>query len=138
MKKNLKFIIICIFILIVGLSIFGLILFNKKNYFIPDGIPDDYIAVFHGGSGEVTYETYIYKEDTGHANYGFEYINVTSHTKSWGSSEWTHEITKKGKAYWTDDVFPVAEKNGAYEYVTIPNDNKTYTIDEFAGMFLMN
>lgn len=39
---------------------------------------------------------------------------------------------------WTDDVFTVAEKNNAYSYVTLPNDKKTYTIEEFQSMFLMN
>lgn len=48
-------------------------------------IPDGYIAIFHGGEGERTYETYIYKIDNGHANMGFKYINVTSTKESLGS-----------------------------------------------------
>ena len=32
---------------------------DKNN----DKISDGYIAIFHGGSGEITYETYIYKNN---------------------------------------------------------------------------
>ena len=103
-----------------------------------DEISDNYIAVFHGGAGEIVYETYIYKIDNNQANYGFSYINVTRTTKSYGSDEWNTKITKKGEVSWTDDVFQVAEKNNAYSYVTLPGDNKTYTIEEFMPMFLMN
>ena len=35
-----------------------------------DNIPNDYIAIFNGGSGEITYSTYIYKTDNGQANMG--------------------------------------------------------------------
>lgn len=101
-------------------------------------IPNNYIAVFHGGVGEETRETYIYKVKNGQANLGFKYINVTSRTKSWGSSEWDSTVTEKGRFAWTDDAFAIAEKNGAYEYVTKPNDEKTYSISEFAERFLLN
>ena len=101
-------------------------------------IPDGYIAVFHGGVGEMTHETYIYKNDNGQANYGFTYINTTSTTKSWGSSEWETTITKYGSFSWTDEAFIVAEENGADSYVTIPDSDKIYSIEEFQKMFLMN
>ncbi len=103
-----------------------------------DEIPDNYIAVFHGGAGEIVYETYIYKVDNKQSNYGFNYINVTKTTKSYGSDEWNAKVTKRGTVSWTDEVFSVAEKNYAYSYVTLPNDSKTYTIEEFMTMFLMN
>lgn len=101
-------------------------------------IPNDYIAIFHGGVGEQTYETYIYKIDNGHVNLGFKYINVTSTTESWGSSNWKHKINDKGEFDWTDGAFIVAKKHGAYSYVTLPNDDKIYTIEEFQSMFIMN
>ena len=101
-------------------------------------IPDNYIAVFHGGSGEVTYETYIYKIDNGHDNYGFKYINVTSHTQKYGSSKWTHKITDRGEFDWTDDAFSIAKKNNAYSYVTEPNNDKIYSIEEYQSRFIMN
>ena len=59
-------------------------------------------------------------------------------TVSWGSPEWEIKITDSGEVTWTDDVFPVAKKHGAYSYVKIPNDDKTYTIEEFQERFLMN
>ena len=101
-------------------------------------IPDGYIAVFHGGTGEMTHETYIYKDDNGHDNYGFTYINTTSTTRSWGSPEWETEITKRGSFEWTDGAFIVAQENGAYSYVTVPDSDKTYSIEEFEKMFLRN
>ena len=103
-----------------------------------DEITDNYIAIFHGGSGEIIYETYVYKINNGQANYGFNYINVTKTTTSYGSSKWDTKITKRGSVDWTDNVFGVAEENNAYSYVTLPNSDKTYTIEEFQYMFLMD
>ena len=130
MKMKIVIIISIIFVLIViGVNI-GLKVKDNSN------IPDNYIAVFNGGSGEVTYRTYIYKVDNGHANYGFDYINTTITTVSWDSSETKEKITGKGTVTWTDDVFPVAKNNNAYSYVTVKG--KDYDIDTFAKMFLMN
>ena len=135
--KNKK--LFCIFaILIIIVLAVGSIIYINKNKTTNGRIPDGYIAIFHGGAGEITYETYIYKKDNGHANSGFDYINVTNTTVSWGSSEWNSKITKRGSVQWTDDVFEVAEENGAYSYVTLPNSDKTYTIEQYMSMFLMN
>ena len=135
--KNKK--LFCIFaILIIIVLAVGSIIYINKNKTTNGRIPDGYIAIFHGGAGEITYETYIYKKDNGHANSGFDYINVTNTTVSWGSSEWNSKITKRGSVQWTDNVFEVAKENGAYSYVTLPNSDKTYTIEQYMGMFLMN
>ena len=135
--KNKK--LFCIFaILIIIVLAVGSIIYINKDKITNDRIPDGYIAIFHGGAGEITYETYIYKKDNGHANSGFDYINVTNTTVSWGSSEWNSKITKRGSVQWTDDVFEVAKENGAYSYVTLPNSNETYTIEQYMSMFLMN
>ena len=129
---------------IIGVSILLCVLlvmvcFLAKNYSTgKETISTNYIAVFHGGVGEITYETYIYKINNGHANSGFKYVNVTSTTKSWGSSEWDSRITKKGKCQWTDDVFKIAKENNAYSYVTVPDNNKIYSIEEFEKVFLMD
>ena len=48
-----------------------LIIVLDKNQEYSNVVPDDYICVFHGGAGELTYSTYIYKVDNRHANYGF-------------------------------------------------------------------
>lgn len=111
---------------------------NSKDNTDNDKIPDGYIAVFHGGSGEITYETYIYKINNKQANSGFNYVNVTKTTTHWGSSEWNTKITKSGSVQWTDNVFEVARENNAYSCVTLPNSNKIYTIEEYMQMFLMN
>ena len=134
LKKNKIKIIISVAILILAVLPVMFSVLSKKS----DVIPDNYIAVFHGGSGEKTYSTYIYKENNGHINSGFKYINTENTTEFYGSSNWISKITGKGTVMWTDDVFTVAEKNNAYSYVTLPNDKKTYTIEEFQSMFLMN
>lgn len=121
----------------VVLFIFSIIVLLLNNVSNSDIIPDDYIAVFNGGAGEITYSTYIYKIDNGHANYGFEYINTTNTTKYWGSTEWDTKITKKGKFTWTDEAFAIAKKNYAYSYVKVPS-GEIYTIDEFKSKFIMN
>lgn len=134
MKSKWKIITVLLLIVIIG-GIVGFFLYKKNN---TTNIPENYIAVFHGGVGERTYETYIYKIENGHDNYGFRYINVISTTESWGSPNWNHEITGKGSFDWTDSAFTIAKKHGAYSYVTRPNDNQTYTIEEFQKMFLMD
>jgi hypothetical protein len=69
-------------------------LVNKDSLIVSNEVPNDYIAVFHGGVGELTYSTYIYKIDNNQANYGFKYINTTNTTKHWGSSEWNVKVTQ--------------------------------------------
>ena len=132
-KTIIPLIILGMVIIILGVVISLININNKKN-----DIPDGYIAVFHGGVGEITYETYIYKINNGHGNLGFDYINVTSTTKSWGSSEWNSKVTKRGSVDWTDDVFIIAKENNAYSYVTVPDSDVIYTIEEFMDKFIMD
>lgn len=113
-----------------------LIILVKKD--ISNSIPNDYIAIFHGGVGEQTYQTYIYKINNGQANFGFKYINVTSTTESLKSSKRKYKINNKGRFDWTDEAFTVAKKHGAYSYVTVPNDDKIYSIEEFKIEFIMD
>ena len=139
--KNKKMFCLIMILVISAIIVSGILVVinkNSKNNKNNDKIPDGYIAVFHGGSGEIIYETYIYKNNNGHANSGFNYINVTSTTTSWGSSEWDTKITEQGSVQWTDNVFEAAKENNAYSYVTLPNSDKTYTIEEYMQMFLMN
>ena len=135
---NKKFILLIIILFISVFSAIIAFVYANKSSIDDNKIPDNYIAIFHGGSGEITFETYIYKKDNGHANSGFDYINVTNTTVSWGSSEWNTKITKRGSVQWTDDVFGVAKENNAYSYVTLPNSNNTYTVEEYMHMFIMN
>lgn len=135
MKNKKVFWSVVILIIVIFIVSYIIVTINQNNN---DKIPDDYIAVFHGGSGEITYETYIYKINNEYANSGFDYINVTKTTTYWGSTEWNTKITKRGSVQWTDNVFEVAKENNAYSYVTLPDSDKIYTIEEYMQMFLMN
>lgn len=96
------------------------------------------LAVFHGGSGEVTYNTYIYKIISGHANMGFKYRNETCITKTYGSSVSNCKDVGSGQFTWTDEAFIIAKKHGAYSYVTVPGEDKIYSIEKFAEKFMMD
>lgn len=132
MKKTNKIVLM----LTVIILIIGIVITISYNLFFQNYIPNNYIAVFHGGSGEQTYSTYIYKINNGHINSGFKYINTTN--TDLGNSKRDIKITSKGTVDWTDGVFIVAKNNNAYSYVKLPNDAKRYTIEEFQSMFIMN
>lgn len=139
--KNRKIIWLVVLLVISVIIVIGiLVVINKngRNDVNKDKIPDGYIAVFHGGVGERTHQTYIYKINNGQANYGFNYINVTSTTIFYGSPQWNNQITERGLVEWTDNVFEIAKKNGADSFVTLPNSDKIYTIEEYRQIFLMN
>ena len=120
-------------LLLIGITTY--ILFNPKTKIESEYIPENYIAVFHGENKGIIFETYIYKVDNKQANMGFNYINtVTVKT----SKKIKTTIAKQGEVTWTDDVFPVAKKHGAYDYVTMPNSDKQYSIEDFQILFLMN
>lgn len=122
-KKN-----ICLFFFIVILVLIICILILKSN----NKIPDNYIAVFHGGTGEITYETYIYKNKNDNSK--VNYINVTSTTVSYGSAKWKHKITKRGVSS-KKDIFEIAKKNNAYSYVTISSGSETYSVNQYKKIF---
>ena len=87
------------------------------------------IAIFHD-SNDIN-RTYIYKEDNDQANMGFRYINAVGHGKS-------YKILSEGYFDFTDGAFKVAKEHGAYSYVTVPDNDRKYSIEEFQSMFLMN
>lgn len=127
MNKGIKLITILTLIVSIVFSVCGCILGNGNT------IPEGYIAIFNGGSGEVCYKTYIY--DKGNDEY--DYVNVTSITEHWGSSNWKDKVTSRGTVYSKEDVFKVALDNGAFGYVKLPDGtNDIYQIDEYAEMFL--
>lgn len=88
-----------------------------------------YIAVLHGGGGEITHQTYVFKSDE-----GYSYINTTSTTVSWGSPQWEEKVTDKGSAKTKEDIVEIAKENGADAFVTIPEDSATYKIKDFLTM----
>ena len=90
-------------------------------------IDEKYFAVLHGGVGERTYETYVYKTDK-----GYKYVNVTSTTVSWGSPQWKHEVNKRGTASTREQIAEIAAKHGATGYCTYFKDyQNTHSIQEF-------
>ena len=92
-------------------------------------LSEDAIAIFHD-SNDIN-RTYIYKEDTGQANMGFRYINAIGHGKS-------YKIFSTGVFDFTDGAFKIAKEHGAYNYVTVPGNERKYSIEEFQSMFIMN
>lgn len=48
------------------------------------------------------------------------------------------DVFLKKRNMWTDDVFPVAKANNAFDHVMIPSDETRYTIDEFMERLIMN
>jgi len=114
-----------VLLLLVVLCVMTTAIIYYYNY---QKIPKDYIAIFHGGSGEVTYSTYVYHKDNLSK---YKYINTTNSTDSWGSTERKIKVTKRGKVTFANELFKVAEENGAYRYVKFPNDNKIYPVEEF-------
>ena len=94
-----------------------------------DYIEDGYVAVFHGGVGERTYETYVYKDDV-----GFSYVNVESTTISWGTPIWKHKKKSRGSGKTREEIVKIAEKHGADSYVSFSDDSNPHRIDEFMDM----
>lgn len=122
----------------------GVVEIPKRNYhannvewkltYYSMGLKMDYIAVFNSEeSNNIIHRTYIYKIDNGAGNYGFDYINTSINARNWDERIWG-----QGSVMWTDDVFPIAKANKAYDYVTVPGDETKYTIDEFMARFLMD
>ncbi|MBR5349130.1 MAG: hypothetical protein IK125_07835 [Lachnospiraceae bacterium] len=89
-------------------------------------IEDGYIAVFHGGVGERTYETYVYRTES-----GYKFYNVTSTTVSWGSPQWVHKVNDYGYTDTKEDIVRRARAHGASQFVSFPDDTTPYPIDTF-------
>lgn len=121
-KKNL--IIVGLFVVVI---IFSLLTILKGGS--GKSLSEDAIAIFHD-SNDIN-RTYIYKEDNGQANMGFRYINAIGHGKS-------YKIFSTGVFDFTDGAFEIAKKHGAYNYVTVPGNERKYSIEEFQSMFTMN
>ncbi len=120
--------------IIIAICIIFIFIFMK--YVVNDNeIPDGYIAVFHGGAGEITYQTYVYKINNEQGNYKFSYINTTSRTTHWGSNELIIEITKRGSVNTIHNIIDIAKENYAYSFVTLPDSDKVYTIEEYQQMY---
>ena len=124
MKDKKYLIIVGIFVVVI---IFSLLTILKGGS--GKSLSEDAIAIFHD-SNDIN-RTYIYKEDNGQANMGFRYINAIGHGKS-------YKIFSTGVFDFTDGAFKIAKEHGAYNYVTVPGNQRKYSIEEFQSMFIMN
>ena len=124
MKDKKYLIIVGIFVVVI---IFSLLTILKGGS--GKSLSEDAIAIFHD-SNDIN-RTYIYKEDNGQANMGFRYINAIGHGKS-------YKIFSTGVFDFTDGAFEIAKEHGAYNYVTVPGNQRKYSIEEFQSMFIMN
>lgn len=124
MKDKKYLIIVGIFVVVI---IFSLLTILKGGSY--KSLSEDAIAIFHD-SNDIN-RTYIYKEDNGQANMGFRYINAIGHGKS-------YKIFSTGVFDFTDGAFEIAKEHGAYNYVTVPGNQRKYSIEEFQSMFIMN
>ena len=124
MKDKKYLIIVGIFVVVI---IFSLLTILKGGSY--KSLSEDAIAIFHD-SNDIN-RTYIYKEDNGQANMGFRYINAIGHGKS-------YKIFSTGVFDFTDGAFEIAKEHGAYNYVTVPGNERKYSIEEFQSMFTMN
>lgn len=95
-----------------------------------DKIPDGYIAILRGGTGEITYNTYVYQTED-----GFEYINTTRTTLSWGSTKGKVKIDSQGSSVDMDRLLKIAEDHGSAQFVTFPDENKARPIDDFKAEY---
>ena len=92
-------------------------------------VEDGWIAKFNGGSGEITYHTYVYEAEN-----GYKYINTTSTTVSYGSPQWTERVIDSGTVSTKEEIVQIAKDNGSKQYVTFPDDKETYKISDFLNM----
>lgn len=92
-------------------------------------VEDGWIAKLNGGSGEITYHTYVYKVEN-----GYRYINTTSTTVSYGSPQWTERVTDSGAVSTKEEIVQIAKDNGSKQYVKFPDDKETYKISDFLNM----
>ena len=102
---------------IIAIALIALIPFINEHKYDNVKVEDNYYAVLNGGVGEIVNSTYLYMIDG-----EYKYIQVQSHTKYWGSSEWVEKVTKVGKMNWPQQVIDVAKQNGSDGWVIINVD----------------
>lgn len=122
-----------IFIVLVVIIEVGMIFFSYRVD-IDNTIPNDYIVVFKGETGETVHSTYLYKTGTG-KKVKYKYINTTTTLNEYNSTDFNEKIIKKGNLKKRKEIFKIAKKNGANSYVKYIKNDKIYTIEEFMQVF---
>ena len=97
-------------------------------------VTDDYVVVFRGESGESVRSTYLYRKKKGKKT-TYRYINTMNTLSGYDRTGWTEKVIKKGTIKKYEDIFEIAEGNGAYSYVKY-KDGRIYTIVSFQDMIL--
>ena len=135
MQRN----IIIIAIIVVILSTISMIILVNKNNNIDNTIPNDYIAVFKGETGEIVHTTYLYEKKVVKKNkktkYKYNYINTVSTLSGYDSVNWEEKVIKKDKLKKKKDIFKKAKKNSATSYVKYLKDGQVYTFEEFKNIW---
>lgn len=99
------------------LILLGVIMFINRNK-----IDTNYYAKIENGGGELVNTTYFYWDGMSKA----KYIQTTTMTESWGSTEWKEEITERGYLGFPQNIIEKSKENNSYGIVTI---NKDITVD---------
>ena len=129
-KKNLIILIILFILLSLIVCIYAYTSNSKKD----NTIPNNYILIFKGETGEIVYTTYIY-EVTKKKKTTYKYINTTSTTSTYDSIATNEIINKKGSIKKKKKIFEIAKKHNAYSYVKYIKDNTIYNIEEFKSIY---
>ena len=94
-------------------------------------IPDGYCAVLRGGSGEITYATYVYCRDDG----TYDYIHVTSRSVSWGSPFSENMLDSSGTKDTREEIVETAREHNSCQFMILPGDYRNvYSINDFLTM----
>lgn len=94
----------------------------SKDYEPEEG----FVAVLHGGSGEQTYRTYVYKTDSGYC-----YVSVTATTVHWGATTSNLVPDDSGTVATKEEVLEIAKNHNSGSFVLFPGDNNVHTVEEF-------
>ena len=136
MKKS---IIIMTILVIILSTVIMIVLANKYNS-IENTIPDGYIAVFRGETGEIVHTTYLYKKQEIKKKkktnkYTYTYINTVSTLSGYDSVNWEERVIKKDKLKKKTDIFKKAKKNSANSYVKYIENDQVYTFEDFKNIW---
>ena len=133
--QNKKIIISLICVIITIVIIGTLVLLNKKNNDdINKVFNGTYIFKTSGGSGEVVYNAYVYKDEN-MQEMKYKYVLTTAATTSWGSTEWEEKTIKEGFANNLEEIKEIIQEHtGRIKYI-IDKDETVKTFDEFIEEF---
>ncbi len=129
MKKRVLIPIIILLVIVIE-AIVVTISYKGNNKEI---IPNNYIIVFKGETGEKVNTTYIYKVKKKKKT-TYKYINTVTNYTGKDSSQIEEKIIKKGSLKKLKEAKKIATKNNAASYVKY-EDGNIYTMEEFQEKF---